>query len=160
MSETSEQQTTVSTLLPPAASPSTCSRPRSVFLHYPVLGLLMGGLWAYNHGDSLWEHTERLLLVVVTVPPLLERVRTRRRRRLGREGEPHVSMWRLTLLKLGVVALALIATCLLRERVPDADYWTAAGMALFVSVAGPALHPWMITRKRPAPRRSDPAGRD
>ncbi|WP_420309187.1 hypothetical protein ACOB87_00230 [Streptomyces sp. YS-B37] len=134
--------------LPPTATTSlrAHSRPKSVFVHYPALGLLMGGLWAYNHGASLWEHTERLLLIALFVPPLLERLRISRRRRLGRESEPRVSLLRLTLLKLAVVALALVATWLLREEVATADYWTAAGMALVVAAAGPALHPYMIIR--------------
>ncbi|MCX4919032.1 hypothetical protein [Streptomyces sp. NBC_00687] len=134
--------------LPPtsAASPRGGSRPKSAFVHYPVLGLLMGGLWAYNHGASLWEHTERLLLIALVVPPLLERLRIGRRRRLGRESEPRVSLLRLTLLKLAVVALALVATSLLREKVATADYWAAGGMALVVAAVGPALHPYMIVR--------------
>ncbi|MEU4656119.1 hypothetical protein AB0G32_19580 [Streptomyces sp. NPDC023723] len=146
MSSMNEQRSTVRALPPTTAVPLAAGRrPRSVFLHYSILGLLMGGLWAYNHGESLWEHTERLLLVVLIVPPLLERARTRRRRRLGREGEPQVSLVRLILLKLGVVGAALVATAALRGTVDQIDYWTAAGMTVLVAVIGPALHPWMIS---------------
>ncbi|MFF7331866.1 hypothetical protein ACIQU5_34025 [Streptomyces sp. NPDC090306] len=144
MSRTSDQLLTTATAPPKGTAPHGVGRPRSVFLSYPLLGLLMGGLWAYNHGASLWEHAERLLLIILVVAPLLERARTRRRRREGREGELHVSLPRLILLKLGVVALALVVTAALRGRVDEIDYWVAAGMAVVVSVVGPALHPWMV----------------
>ncbi|WP_405771913.1 hypothetical protein OHU34_42530 [Streptomyces sp. NBC_00080] len=146
---------TAAVALPPASA-SSSSRPRQVVVPYAVLGVLMGGLWAVNHGASLWEHTERLLLVALIVPPLLERLRMRRRRRLGLEGEPRVSLLRLTLLKVGVVALALAATWLLRGHVAGADYWTAAGMAVLVAVVGPVLHPSMIVRESRSPRHATP----
>ncbi|WP_331739553.1 hypothetical protein OG613_43980 (plasmid) [Streptomyces sp. NBC_00015] len=152
MSKAREPYATPAAFSPAAASARSGRRPGQVVLPYTVLGVLMGGLWAVNHGATLWEHTSRLLLIALTVPPLMERVRMRRRRRLGRHGEPRVSLLRLTLLKLGVVALALAATWLLRDQVAGADYWTAAGMAVLVAVAGPLLHPHMIVGERP-PRR-------
>ncbi|MCX4919041.1 hypothetical protein [Streptomyces sp. NBC_00687] len=119
-------------------------RTAALFVRYLLLGLLMGALWAYQHDASLWEHAVRLLGLLLIVPPLLHRAQARRRRRLGQEDRPRLSLVRLSLGKVGIVACALLAAWLLEDRVAGADHWIAGGLTVVVAVGGPLLHPRLI----------------
>ncbi|MEU0227256.1 hypothetical protein ABZ177_23255 [Streptomyces sp. NPDC006284] len=109
-----------------------------------MVGLILGGLWAYQHGAPLWDHAVRMLILLLIVPPMLHRRRTRRRRRLGLEGEPHLSLMRLSVVKVSIVAAALLAAWLLRGRVAGADFWIAGGLTVTVAIVGPLMHRWLI----------------
>jgi hypothetical protein len=122
--------------------PEETARARDVPIRvrYLALGLIMGGIWAANHGAPLWEHVVKLLILTLAVPPLLHVVRTRRRRRQGLGEEARLSFPRLIGLKVSLVACALIAAWLLGDRVTGADFLIAGGLGLTVALLGPRLH--------------------
>ncbi|MFE9687239.1 hypothetical protein [Streptomyces sp. NPDC006285] len=156
MSTPHEPPSTMRSLAPVTAAATTGRKmPPPLVVRYLILGLIMGGLWAWHAGAPLWEHAVRLLALLLIGPPLLHRARARRRRRLGLEGEPRLSLVRLTLLKLWLVALALLAAWVLNDRLSGADYWIAGGLTVITTVFGPPAHPHLIvTTDRPSSRRA------
>lgn len=108
-----------------------------------VAGVILGGLWALQHGESLWEHAVRFGILLFVVAPLGMWL-LRRRRVL--EGSPlgGLHLGRLMVAKGLLLVVALAVSVVLRPLTPAADYLVAAGLFAAVTFLGPLLLPWLL----------------
>ncbi|MEV5481690.1 MULTISPECIES: hypothetical protein [Streptomyces] len=112
---------------------------------YLVAGLVMGGVWAWNHDSPLWEHAVKLLVLLFVAAPLLHLARSRRAAR--RPAHRHrLSFVRLATAKIALVVLALGASWLLEDSMPHPDLIVAAGLAAVITLLGPLLHRCLLVR--------------
>ncbi|MFH8680486.1 hypothetical protein [Streptomyces lydicus] len=114
---------------------------------YLVAGLVMGGVWALNQGEPLWEHALKLLVLLFVAAPLLHLVRRRRTARHPGP-RPRLSFARLAVAKVALIALALGAGQVLDGAVDHPDLAVAAGLTTAVTLFGPLLHRLLLV---PAP---------
>jgi hypothetical protein len=128
------------------------ARTAPVPVRYLLVGLVMGGIWAWNNGEPLWEHAVKLLVLIMVVPTLIHRLSERRRARFGLEHGPRISLKRLIAAKVSLVVFALAVSLLLRPHLTDADYWVAAGITAAIALIGPLLHPYLIVHPSAAAR--------
>jgi hypothetical protein len=115
---------------------------------YVGAGLIMGGVWAVNHGDSVAEHAIRFGFLLFVIAPLLH-WRYRRRMREQQPDGMHLSFWRLIAAKAALLAAALGASALLTPWTDAADFLVAAGIVAAIAAGGPRLHERMLVA-RPA----------
>jgi hypothetical protein len=116
---------------------------------YLIAGLFMGGFWSLSTGP-LVNQAVGLLLAVAVLPPVIHVARSRMAAQQEPSHRPRMSLTRLTLGKVVVVALAMTATWLLG---PSSSYaHPVVGLALIATVAtlGPLLHPRMLVHPRAA----------
>src|SRR4051812_1039544 len=99
----------------------------------------MGAVWAFNAGDSALDHAIRFGILLFVIAPLASHAYGRRLRARGL-ARPDVSLPRMLAAKAGLVAAALVTSALLGRWMGGADYVVAAGLAVTIAVAGPALH--------------------
>ncbi|MEV7465647.1 hypothetical protein AB0O20_03900 [Streptomyces kronopolitis] len=118
---------------------------------YLVAGLVMGGIWAWNHGAPLWEHAVKLLVVLFVGAPLLHLARGRRAARRPPR-RLRLSFVRLAAAKVALVALALGASWLLEGSMTDPDLAVAAGLTTVITLLGPFLHRHLMVRAPAAAR--------
>lgn len=129
----------------PAGPPGPSASPWDIARLYLVAGLVMGGIWAWNHGAPLWEHAVKLLVVLFVGAPLLHLARSRRAaRRPARR--LRLSFVRLATAKVTLVALALGASWLLEDSMTHPDLAVAAGLATVITLLGPLLHRHLLVR--------------
>ena len=112
---------------------------------YVVAGLIMGSVWAINHGDSVAEHAIRFGFLLFVIAPLLHWLYRRRMRALQPD-DLHLSFWRLVAAKASLLAVALGASALLTQWTDAADFFVAAGIVAAIAVGGPRLHQRMLVR--------------
>ncbi|MFE2162053.1 hypothetical protein ACFW9M_30125 [Streptomyces lydicus] len=112
---------------------------------YLVAGLVMGGIWALNQGEPLWEHAAKLLVLLFVAAPLLHLARRRRTARHP-EHRHRLSFVRLAVAKVALIALALGAGWLLDGAMDHPDLAVAAGLTTVVSLVGPLLHRLLLVR--------------
>ncbi|MDL4819672.1 hypothetical protein [Actinomadura opuntiae] len=105
---------------------------------YRVAGLVMGGVWAWNAGQPVWEHALKLGLLLFVGAPLLHLAQKRRAARHP-AAAPRVSIVRVAAAKGVLLAAALLASYLLRST-PHGDLYVAAGLAVAIAGIGPLLH--------------------
>lgn len=107
-----------------------------------LAGVILGGLWALQHGESLWEHAVRVGILLFVVAPVGMWLL---RRRQGPDGSPFggVRLGRLMVAKGTLLVAALAASALLRPVMSGADYVVAVGLFATVRLAGPAMLPWL-----------------
>jgi hypothetical protein len=115
---------------------------------YVVAGLIMGAVWAFNHGDSVAEHAIRFGFLLFVIAPLLHWL-YRRRMREAQPGEQHLSFWRLIAAKATLLAVALGASALLTQWTGAGDYLVAAGIVAAFAIAGPRLHGRLLAAAPP-----------
>jgi hypothetical protein len=111
---------------------------------YVVAGLVIGGVWMLHAGESPLVHAIRLLVLMAVVMSLS----TAARRVAAKRGRvvAHPPLGRFLVLKLALLALAVVAATMLDAWVPHADVWIAVGLALLVMTVGPHVHPWLVGR--------------
>ncbi|MFI1158901.1 hypothetical protein [Streptomyces sioyaensis] len=112
---------------------------------YLVAGLVMGGVWALNHGSPLWEHAVKLLVLLFVAAPLLHLARGRRAARRPAHRR-RLSFVRLATAKITLVVLALGTSWLLEDLMPHPDLVVAAGLAAVITLLGPLLHRYLLVR--------------
>jgi hypothetical protein len=61
-------------------------RNRRLQIRYAILGAVMAFLWIGHQGEPAWIHAVRLLLVLLTIPPLMSLTRRYYQRRAARGG--------------------------------------------------------------------------
>jgi len=115
---------------------------RRVLASAAITGAIVGGLWAWQHGESLWEHAIRFGILLFVVAPI---VSWRLRRAGGAGPMSRVRMGRLVLAKGVLLVAALVATAALRPVTDGADYVVAVGLFLLITLAGPRLLPWLTS---------------
>jgi hypothetical protein len=76
-------------------------------------------------------------------------VRARRDRRAGRTPRPYRAFSRVTVARVCVVAVALLASAALRGHIHNADYVVAVGVFFVVALVGPLLHARLIAPAGP-----------
>jgi hypothetical protein len=112
-------------------------------VRYLLVGLIMGGTWAFQHGP-LWRRAVVMALLTLAGPPVLHWLRSRLAR--GREWTHgrRASFVRFFGMKAILVSCAVVGTWLLQPVTPSAGL--AVGLALAVTVAalGPILHPRLL----------------
>jgi hypothetical protein len=108
-------------------------------------GLFMGAAWAWNAGTPLWEHSVKLLVLMLAVSAVLSVRRWRLARRDGR-ARPAVSIPRLITAKVLIVFAASIASYLLGTVTARPDYVVAACLTVCVTLSGPRLRGWLLER--------------
>lgn len=105
-----------------------------------ISGLVIGGLWALQSGESLWEHAVRFGILLFVVAPFL----TWRLSRTKAAGAvKRLRIGRLIVAKGALLLGALAATAALRPLTGAADYIVAVAMFLTVTYVGPRLVPWL-----------------
>ncbi|MFE2226649.1 hypothetical protein [Streptomyces kronopolitis] len=135
----------------PSAPSGPSAPPWDIARLYLAAGLVMGGIWAWNHGAPLWEHAVKLLVVLFVGAPLLHLARGRRAaRRPPRRFR--LSFVRLAAAKVALVALALGASWLLEGSMTDPDLAVAAGLTTVITLLGPFLHRHLMVRAPAAAR--------
>ncbi|MGW9045378.1 hypothetical protein ACWGQL_22880 [Streptomyces lydicus] len=112
---------------------------------YLVAGFAMGGIWALNQGEPLWEHAVKLLGLLFVAAPLLHLARRRRAARQP-ERRHRLSFVRRAVAKVALITLALGAGWLLDGAVDRPDLAVAAGLTTAVSLLGPFLHRLLLVR--------------
>ena len=78
-------------------------------IRYAILGLVFAVLWVGHQGEPAWVHAVRLVLVLVTIPPLLaltQRYRERQVKAASRK-HPNASLYWLVGTRVVVVSIAL-----------------------------------------------------
>lgn len=122
--------------MPDQAPRHAAPNQRLLRLAYAAIGLLIGGAWALGQNTPPWEHTLRLLVVVVVIPPFLHLLRQRVRRIASIQPplRPMVAA------KVLLLAAALGLDVLLARWTEGAELITAAALALTVAIGGPVLH--------------------
>jgi hypothetical protein len=113
---------------------------------YLALGLVMGGVWAWNGGTPLWVHAVKLVVLMIIVTTLMRLARRRRARRSGVPAEPRLSLPRTLGAKAALVVAALAANWLLDRWVPHAYLLVGAGLAVIVALLGPRFHPRLLAK--------------
>ncbi|MFI9075517.1 hypothetical protein ACIGW8_03255 [Streptomyces sioyaensis] len=137
--------------VPPSGTPAASDAPvpspgkGSIAGLYLVAGLVMGGVWAWNHGSPLWEHAVKLLVLLFVAAPLLHLARSRRAARRPAH-RFRLSFVRLAAAKIALVVLALGASWLLEDSMPHPDLIVAAGLAAVITLLGPLLHRCLLVR--------------
>ncbi|MFJ9366218.1 hypothetical protein ACIRRA_17640 [Nocardia sp. NPDC101769] len=107
---------------------------------YRTAGLVMGGLWALQHGHSITEHALRFGVLLFVVAPIVSALLKRRARAKGLPGLP-ISPARLMTAKAVLLVVALAVTWWLdRCGVHATDYIVAGGITATVAMLGPRLH--------------------
>lgn len=130
---------------PSPGPPGPSAPPWDIARLYLVAGLVMGGIWAWNHGAPLWEHAAKLLVVLFVGAPLLHLARGRRAaRRPARRLQ--LSFVRLAAAKVALVALALGTSWLLEGSMAHPDLAVAAGLTTVITLLGPFLHRHLLVR--------------
>jgi hypothetical protein len=124
----------------------------AIRVRYTVLGLVLGGLWLWGGSDPLWEHVVRTSALLLVVPPVASRILRAVARRRGRPRT--VSVIRLVTAKSLVIAVAVIVTALVGDRVAHLDVYVAVWMALMLALGGPAIHHRLLI-KTPGTTESD-----
>ena len=110
-------------------------------LRWSVAGLLIGASWAWNAGQPPWEHAVKLLLLILIVPSLWHRARVRKQKKTGIvETGPHLSLRKLVVAKVGLVAVALAVSASLDGHLAGYDYWIAGGLVAVVAIGGTAAN--------------------
>ncbi|MWA00633.1 hypothetical protein F8568_009625 [Actinomadura sp. LD22] len=122
----------------PVARPAAVAGPRAVKRVYRMAGLIMGGIWAWNAGEPVWEHALKFGLLLFVGVPLLHLVQKRRTAGRPRPG-PQLSLARAVVAKGVLLAAALVASYLLRST-PHGDLYVAAGLFVAIAGIGPLLH--------------------
>ncbi|MFE7399850.1 hypothetical protein [Streptomyces sp. NPDC057557] len=117
----------------------------TVRLGYTAAGLGIGGAWLLGRDVPPWEHTLRLLAIVVVVPPAIHLLRRRRARAIP----SHLPLRHLVAAKVLLVGAALGLDALLALWTGWAPVATALSLALVVAVGGPPLHRRLQPRPTP-----------
>jgi heme A synthase len=78
-------------------------------IRYAILGLVFALLWVGHQGEPAWVHAARVLLVLVTIPPLLALTQRFRTRQISKASEkhPNASLYWLVGTRIVVISLAL-----------------------------------------------------
>lgn len=97
-----------------------------------VTGVVLGGLWAWQAGESVWEHAIRFGILLFVAPLALRAVERR-------VGGVRIDTIRLLTAKAALLGGALAASVLLGRVTGSADYVVAAGIALAVALVGPLV---------------------
>jgi hypothetical protein len=112
---------------------------------YRTVGIAMGAMWAWNQGEPLWEHAVKLGVLLFVGAPLVHFV-LKRRARQGQAVVP-LSVSKIVVAKVVLVAAALGATWLLRPSMTHADLIVAGGLFATITVLGPKIHPLLLKRR-------------
>jgi hypothetical protein len=129
--------------------PARAAGPVPLRVRYLALGLLMGGIWAWNGSTPLWVHAVKLVGLMAIVTMLVRLVRQRRAARAGIRAKPQLSVPRVLAVKASLVLAAMIVSWLLDGRVSHAYLVVATGLLVVVALLGPRLHPRLLA-ERPA----------
>jgi hypothetical protein len=113
----------------------TTMSPRQTRKRYLITGAAVGGLWFLNRDLPLWEHAVQML-IIMTMLTVLQAVLSRRH---GAPPAPASAYVRMLGLKWALIALAVVASWALRQRVSHTDTIVAVGLAVLMTVLGPFL---------------------
>ncbi len=122
--------------------------PRQLLIRivYLVVGLKLGALWLAQGDSSPAEHALRLLILMAVVMAVATGVRRWREHR-GHHVTHH-PIGRFLLVKVALLAGAMLAGLALDGWIADADLWVAIGMGAAVAFGGPLIHPWLMKQER------------
>ena len=82
---------------------------RRLRIRYAIVGLVFALLWIGHQGEPAWVHAVRVILVLVTVPPLLAMTQRYRMRQVQKASEKHqnASLYWLVGTRVVVISIAL-----------------------------------------------------
>jgi len=123
-------------------------------VRYLLLGLIMGGTWAFQHGP-LWRRAVVMALLTLAAPPVLHWLRSRLAQGRERADRPRASFIRFFGAKAVVVSVAIVATWLLQPVTPGAGLAVGLVLAVTVAALGPILHSRMFVGPSPLARGAD-----
>jgi hypothetical protein len=128
----------------PAASARR--RRAAIRIRYLVLGLVIGGIWAYHADEPPWKHAVKLVILLLIFMPTMRLVRGMLAKRI-RSARPWRLSWpRLVAGKVTLLVLAFIASWVLQHWLSTTatGFAVAAGLVAVVAVAGPLVHRHLI----------------
>ena len=122
----------------------------AVRLRFAVVGLLLGGIWAWRSEAPLWEHALRLVVVMLVVAPLLRWARTRASNEDSRSYGPTFSARYWLSAKLALIGAGTALQSVLQQVISPTYASLIVGGLLFgfVALGGPAVMTWAVNRRR------------
>jgi hypothetical protein len=108
---------------------------------YLAVGIVMGGLWAWNAGEPVVQHGLKMMTIAVIIPTLFSRLRDRRLKRVGQQRTRQtLSLPRLIAARLILIGVALVAHVVLEGYTDETDYLIALGLLVIPPLVGPIVH--------------------
>ena len=132
-----------------AVSDLAAVRRRRLRIRYAIVGLVFALLWVGHQGEPAWVHAVRVVLVLLTVPPLLSLTQRYRQRQISKASEkhPNASLYWLVGTRVVVISIALALGWIVSHLVAPHANDTARQLVVRIAVLALTL-PFQVKYER------------